>query len=233
VSAFRNAVFFDGLFGWCEMRINSEFDRYVGVLGKALGVLASAPKAGRVYPPNLVVDVQVPVAMSEQERRLSGSLMRVNHVGEVCAQALYEGQALMAKEQATKDLLLEAANEEADHLAWTAQRLKELGARQSLLNPVWYAGSLGLGMLAGRLGSATSLGFVVETEKQVEHHLHDHLQRLPANDTTSRVIVEQMQADEARHGRSARQAGAVELPKSIQAAMRLSSKVMTTVAAKI
>ena len=169
--------------------------------------------------------------LQEAERRLSAALMRVNHVGEVCAQALYTGQALVTRDAALKAHFEAAAREETDHLAWTEQRLGELGARTSLLNPLWYAGAFGIGLVAGRLGGdRVSLGFVVETERQVEQHLEGHLDRLPAQDHASRAIVEQMKADEARHATQAQQAGAVELPAPVRWAMRAAAKVMTTTA---
>jgi len=159
--------------------------------------------------------------LSESDRILSGALMRVNHVGEVCAQALWPSQ-------------LEAAcKEETDHLAWTRQRLDELGARPSLLNPLWYAGAFGLGLLAGRFGPGVSLGFVVETERQVEAHLASHMERLPPGDQASRAIVAQMKDDEARHAREAQHAGATELPEPVRGLMRLAARVMTTVAHRI
>ena len=156
--------------------------------------------------------------------------MRVNHVGEVCAQALYSAQALATPDPALRRHFERAAGEETDHLAWTAERLDQLGARPSLLNPLWYAGAFGLGLLAGRAGDATSLGFVVETERQVEHHLDSHLVRLPAADLRSRAIVGQMKADEASHAVAAEQAGARRLPWPMRWAMRLAGRVMTTTA---
>jgi len=156
--------------------------------------------------------------------------MRVNHVGEVCAQALYSAQALASSNPALQARFRAAAAEETDHLAWTAQRLAELGDRPSLLNPLWYAGAFGLGLLAGRLGDPVSLGFVVETERQVEAHLQTHLERLPANDHASRAIVAQMKQDEAGHAASALDAGAIELPAPAKALMRTAAKVMTTTA---
>jgi ubiquinone biosynthesis monooxygenase Coq7 len=180
--------------------------------------------------------------LSESDRILSGALMRVNHVGEVCAQALYTAQALAARTPLTRDstahpalaVQLEAAcKEETDHLAWTRQRLDELGARPSLLNPLWYAGAFGLGLLAGRFGPGVSLGFVVETERQVEAHLASHMERLPPGDQASRAIVAQMKDDEARHAREAQHAGATELPEPVRGLMRLAARVMTTVAHRI
>jgi ubiquinone biosynthesis monooxygenase Coq7 len=156
--------------------------------------------------------------------------MRVNHVGEVCAQALYSAQALATPNETLRRQFTVAAAEETDHLAWTATRLEELGARQSLLNPLWYAGSFAIGLLAGRAGDAASLGFMVETERQVESHLESHLDRLPAGDTASRAIVTQMKDDEAGHAVAAEQAGAAPLPWPVRMAMRAAGRVMTTTA---
>ena len=159
--------------------------------------------------------------------------MRVNHVGEVCAQALYTAQALATKNAALRAHFTRASAEETDHLAWTKQHLDELGARPSLLNPLWYAGAFGLGLLAGRLGDRVSLGFVVETENQVEAHLQSHLSRLPVHDHASRAIVAQMKDDEVRHAVDARRAGALELPAPARALMKAAAKVMTTVAHRV
>lgn len=156
--------------------------------------------------------------------------MRVNHVGEVCAQALYAAQALATREPGLRRHYEQAAREETDHLAWTRARLDELGARPSLLNPLWYAGAFGLGLIAGRLGDRVSLGFVVETERQVESHLDSHLERLPAGDHASRAIVAQMKADEAAHAAQAQAAGGTGLPAPAKALMRAASRVMTTTA---
>ena len=169
-------------------------------------------------------------ALDETQRRLSGALMRINHVGEVCAQALYSAQGLTTRNPQLRRQLAHAAREETDHLAWTQQRLFELNAHPSLLNPLWYAGAFGIGLLAGRIGDATSLGFVVETERQVEAHLGEHLQRLPENDLASRAIVSQMQADEAAHAVSAEAAGAALLPAPARWVMRLAARVMTSTA---
>lgn len=165
--------------------------------------------------------------MIDADRRLSGALMRVNHVGEVCAQALYSAQALATHDPTLQRQFERAAAEETDHLAWTAERLRQLGDRPSLLNPLWYAGAFGIGLVAGRFGSATSLGFVVETERQVERHLDGHLDRLPAADAQSRAIVAQMKDDEAGHAVAAEQAGAARLAWPVRLAMRLAGKVMT------
>jgi ubiquinone biosynthesis monooxygenase Coq7 len=153
--------------------------------------------------------------------------MRVNHSGEVCAQALYQGQAVMARDASTREALDAAAWEETEHLNWTERRIEELGGRKSLLNPLWYTGSLALGMIAGRLGDRWSLGFVAEIERQVESHLTDHLERLPAQDGRSRAVVEQMRTDESRHAQTARRLGAAELPAPVRTAMRMASKLMT------
>jgi len=204
----------------------------------ALRTLFVRPHATRPRP--IPSDAVPAVPLNDAEKALSGALMRVNHVGEVCAQALYTGQALAARlrdpgpgGQALAEQLEAAAREETDHLAWTQQRLDELGARPSWLNPLWYAGALGLGLVAGGLGRSASLGFVVETERQVEAHLADHLVRLPRQDQASRAIVAVMQADEARHAREAQQAGAAELPAPAKALMKAAARVMTTVAHRI
>jgi ubiquinone biosynthesis monooxygenase Coq7 len=159
--------------------------------------------------------------------------MRVNHVGEVCAQALYQAQALTARSAQLRSQMEQAAREETDHLAWTQQRLEELGARPSLLNPLWYAGAFAIGLAAGRIGDALSLGFVVQTERQVEQHLAGHLERLPAADQRSRAIVEQMKLDERAHADAAEAAGAAQLPAPVVALMRVAAKVMTTAAHRI
>ena len=156
--------------------------------------------------------------------------MRVNHVGEVCAQALYIAQGLTTRDPTLQQQFAHAAREETDHLAWTRQRLNELGARPSLLNPLWFAGAFGIGLVAGRLGDAVSLGFVVETERQVEQHLEQHLRRLPEADVASRAVVQQMKDDEARHGADAQAAGAATLPWPVRQVMRLAARVMTTTA---
>jgi len=168
--------------------------------------------------------------LTDEQRRLSASLMRVNHVGEICAQALYQGQALTARNARAKAALEEAAREETEHLAWTEGRIEELGGRKSLFNPVWYAGSFAIGALAGLAGDRWSLGFLAETERQVVTHLEGHLGRLPKEDARSRAIVEKMKEDEARHATSAVGHGAADLPAPAKAAMRLSSKMMTETA---
>lgn len=172
--------------------------------------------------------------MTDIERREAAALMRVNHVGEVCAQALYTGQALACRDPALRAQLAEASREETDHLAWTQQRLAELNDRPSLLNPLWYAGAFAIGYAAGKLGGdKVSLGFVVETERQVEAHLQSHMDLLPAADTASRAIVAQMKADEIAHAQMAMKAGAAELPAPVKSLMKVAAKLMTTVAHRI
>jgi ubiquinone biosynthesis monooxygenase Coq7 len=168
--------------------------------------------------------------LSPAERSLSGALMRVNHVGEVCAQALYVAQSMATQNPELRAKLKAAARDETDHLVWTQRRLAELGARPSLLNPLWYAGSFAMGWMAGRSSEAMGLGFVVETERQVEHHLEGHLDKLPASDQRSRAIVTQMKADESRHAQEAQQSGASELPPPLRWAMRAAAGVMTRTA---
>lgn len=168
--------------------------------------------------------------MNDRERRHSAGLMRVNHVGEVCAQALYEAQSLFARSDTARQQFKLAGAEEMDHLAWTADRLRELGSRTSLLNPLWYAGSFALGAIAAHLGDANSLGFVVETERQVEAHLNEHLAELPEQDLRSRAIVAQMRDDEIAHGAAARDLGGAEMPQPVKTGMQLMSKVMTKTA---
>ncbi len=168
--------------------------------------------------------------MSESEKRLAAGLMRVNHSGEVCAQALYQGQALTARNPEARAALKQAAQEETEHLNWCEARLKELGSHKSYLNPVWYTGSLAIGMLAGALGDKWNLGFLAETERQVEAHLQGHLDRLPPQDAKSRAVVEQMKIDEARHATTAIAHGGAELPLPVRLGMKLTSKLMTKTA---
>ncbi|NPC57987.1 2-polyprenyl-3-methyl-6-methoxy-1,4-benzoquinone monooxygenase [Caenimonas soli] len=201
-------------------------DRFLGAADSALRTLFAKHRPVRPCP--IVPGDETHLAAGE--RREAAALMRVNHVGEVCAQALYTAQALATPDAALRQHFQQAAAEETDHLAWTADRLAELGDRPSLLNPLWYAGAFGLGLLAGRLGDRISLGFVVETEMQVEAHLQSHLERLPAGDHASRAIVVQMKNDEAAHAAQALGAGAVELPAPAKALMRAAAKVMTTTA---
>ena len=192
----------------------------------ALRTLSGASHAARPSPAAAVAEAE----LSPAQRRLSGALMRVNHVGEVCAQALYSAQALTTRDPLLRRHFEAAAREETDHLAWTRQRLDALGARASLLDPLWYAGAFGFGLLAGRAGDAKSLGFVLETERQVEQHLESHLKRLPIEDRASEAVVRQMKQDEASHAASARRAGAVELAAPLRWGMRLAARVMTATA---
>ncbi len=203
--------------------LNSSIDHILIAADSALRTLFAPTRASLPCP----IPVESASELSAADKAHAGALMRVNHVGEVCAQALYTAQALATQSAALRAHFQKASAEESNHLAWTKQRLDELGARPSLLNPLWYAGAFGLGLLAGRLGDRVSLGFVLETEAQVEAHLQSHLGRLPAGDTTSRVIVAQMQADEAQHALEARESGAMELPHPVKVLMSAAAKVMT------
>lgn len=171
--------------------------------------------------------------LSDEARAHAGALMRVNHVGEVCAQALYQGQALTCRNVELRTALEHAAKEEVDHLDWTRRRVAELGTRTSRLNPVWYAGALSIGLVAGKLGDGWNLGFLAETERQVEAHLDAHLHRLPASDSRSRAIVQQMKQDEGEHAKLAERLGARELPAPVRLAMRVAAKVMTATAYRL
>jgi ubiquinone biosynthesis monooxygenase Coq7 len=202
-------------------------DRLLATADRALRTVAASPVARRPYP---AAPAAEDAAMTPEQRAEAAALMRVNHVGEVCAQALYEAQALGTPDPRLREAFVEAAQEETDHLAWTERRIAELGGRTSLLNPLWYGGAFAIGLLAARLGDRVSLGFMAETERQVERHLQGHLDRLPAADTESRAVVEQMQADEVRHGQAATQLGGVELPLPARLAMRLAARVMTATA---
>ena len=204
-------------------------DAFIIEFDRALRSIAGSSSKSRPTPTSLVSDD----LLTEPEKKHAAGLMRVNHVGEVCAQALYQSQKLYARNPELRKKLDQAAIEEEDHLAWCAQRLRELDARPSLLNPIWYAGSFVLGSLAGLAGDRVSLGFVAETEKQVEHHLDGHLQELPEQDHKSRAIVAQMRADEIEHGQMALQEGGIQLPSPIQFAMKWMAKVMTTTAYRI
>jgi len=209
--------------------LTTPLDALLASADSALRTLFASPHAARACP----TVAEKPTTLDAAEKAEAGALMRVNHVGEICAQALYASQALATHNPVLRAHFERASAEEADHLAWTRQRLDELGARPSLLNPLWYAGAFGLGLLAGRLGDRISLGFVVETEKQVEAHLQGHMDALPTGDHASRAIVAQMQAEEAQHASEARHAGAIELPGPVQELMRAAAKVMTTVAHRI
>jgi ubiquinone biosynthesis monooxygenase Coq7 len=204
-------------------------DQFFTAADTALRTLFATPHAARACP-TLPHEI---TALSESEKKHSIGLMRVNHVGEVCAQALYTAQALATPNAVLRAHFLRACVEETDHLAWTAERLKELGGRPSLLNPLWYAGAFGLGLVAGRLGDAVSLGFVEETEIQVGAHLRGHLDELSGADQASRAIVAQMHDDELRHASDAKAAGGSELPEPVKNLMRMAAKVMTTVAQRI
>ncbi|HEX4916492.1 MAG TPA: 2-polyprenyl-3-methyl-6-methoxy-1,4-benzoquinone monooxygenase [Limnobacter sp.] len=205
-------------------------DALITEVDRALKTLAAKPLAQRANPAG---QVAAQAELSESEKQKAIGLMRVNHVGEVCAQALYQAQALASTDPAKKALFNHAALEEADHLAWTQERLDELGARPSLLNPLWYGGAFALGYVAGQLGDKVSLGFMAETERQVEKHLNDHLRKLPAADHPSRAILEQMKRDEIEHGQTAINHGGAPLPLPVKLAMTAMSKVMTTLAQKI
>ncbi|MBS1218240.1 MAG: hypothetical protein H6R21_1373 [Proteobacteria bacterium] len=198
-------------------------DELIIAFDKGLRTVFAPARSVRQVPGEELADADMDAA----QRTLAAALMRVNHTGEVCAQALYQGQALTARNSAARAALEEAAQEETEHLAWTERRITELGGRKSLLNPLFYAGSFAIGAAAGVLGDRWNLGFLAETERQVVRHLESHLGRLPAADQKSRVIVEQMRDDEARHATSALKHGGAELPAPVKAAMRASSKVMT------
>ena len=205
-------------------------DTLLTTADRALRTVFAHHHASRANPASSIADT----SLSDVEKREASALMRVNHVGEVCAQALYTAQALATKNEALQRHLQTACEEETDHLAWTEERLKLLGGRTSLLNPLWYAGAFGIGFLAAKLGGdPMSLGFVVETEKQVEAHLQSHMQRLPENDLASRAIVAQMKVDEMRHAQEAQAAGAAELPAPFKGLMRVAAGVMTAVAHRI
>ncbi len=210
-------------------RALSPLDRLLVDAQNALGTLAGRPLARRPNPAQSTPEVELDAA----ERRHAAGLMRINHVGEVCAQGLYFGQAAVARDAQTREHLLEAAQEETDHLAWCADRLEELDSRPSLFNPFWYAGSYSLGVLAGLRGDGWNLGFVVETEHQVEAHLEEHLQTLPEADLRSREILKVMKADEARHAEQAEQAGARLLPQPIPKLMAAASNLMKAVAYRL
>lgn len=199
-------------------------DEWITSADEALRTLTGGVHAARAVP------AAPECTLSASERELSGALLRVDHVGEVCAQALYQAQALTARSPSLRMQMQRAAREEMDHLAWTERRIEALGARTSVLNPLWYAGAFGIGLLAGLAGDRWSLGFVVETERQVEQHLATHLDRLPAVDSPSRAIVEQMKIDEAEHAAAAAREGALPLPGPVKFAMRLAARLMTTTA---
>ncbi len=204
-------------------------DRLIIEFDKGLRTLFSQAHSARPHP-----DADTPdVPLEEAERKHAAGLMRINHSGEICAQALYQGQALTARDPAVQKELQHAAQEETEHLAWTSKRVHELGGHLSVLNPLWYSGSLALGAFAGLLGDKWNLGFLSETERQVGGHLQGHLEKLPAQDAKSRAIVQQMYTDETGHSEMARQMGGAELPEPIKFAMKMSSKVLTHTAYRI
>ena len=203
-----------------------DIDRIITGFDKGLRTLFAPAQTLRPVPGEAIPDA----SLDESQRQRSASLMRVNHSGEVCAQALYQGQALTARDTAAKQALEQAAQEETEHLAWTERRIAELGGSKSVLNPLFYAGSFAIGAMSGLLGDKWNLGFLAETERQVVRHLEGHLERLPAEDQKSRAIVEQMREDEARHATSALDHGAAELPAPVKAALKASSKLMTETA---
>ena len=198
-------------------------DRLIVEFDKGLRTLLSQAHSARAHPDADIADTH----LDEAEKKHAAALMRVNHSGEVCAQALYQGQALTARDPAVQATLRQAAQEETEHLAWTARRVHELGGHLSLLNPLWYGGSLAIGAVAGLLGDKWNLGFLAETERQVGEHLRSHLDKLPTQDEKSRAIVAQMHTDETGHAELAASLGAAELPKPVQLAMKLNAKVMT------
>lgn len=216
------------------MRNLSSSDQRIALAGRALAAITSAPAPMRPSPADADRSLaRADDALSDEDRRLAGALMRVNHVGEVCAQALYEGQAMSTPSPALREAFLQAAAEEGDHLAWTRDRLRELDARPSALNPLWYGGALAMGVVAGRIGDRVSLGFMAETERQVEAHLDGHLSWLPAADGRSRAIVAGMKDDEVAHAEQAVSLGGMRLPAPARWAMRAMARVMTTVAHRV
>ena len=203
-------------------------DTFISAADRALRALLAPPAASRPVPaPSPAVARGTDSALTTDEKRESAALMRVNHAGEVAAQALYHAQAMFARNAEVRDFMLQAARDETDHLAWCETRLKELGSRPSVLNPLWYLGSFGIGALAAVLGDRASLGFVAETERQVEGHLRGHLDRLPEGDLRSRAIVEAMRHDEVGHGQQAQSAGGAHLPGPVRELMRQTARVMT------
>ncbi len=212
------------------MRTESLTDELLSVAGRALATLYTKSRAERVSPAQ--EDVEAP-PLSDAEREESAALMRVNHVGEVCAQALYEAHAIGTRDPELRESFERAAAEEIDHLDWTRRRIEALGGRTSILNPLWYGGAFAIGLLAAKLGDRASLGFMAETERQVAQHLEGHLERLPANDRESRAIVEQMKRDETHHAHTAAELGGAELPWPAKLAMRLAAKVMTVTAYRL
>lgn len=212
-----------------NVRTLTPLDRLLAGIERALETVAGTPEAQRPSPAHQVAETE----LDDKERRHVAGLMRVNHTGEVCAQALYDGQAALARREENRTHLQGAAAEETDHLAWCTERLQELDSRPSLLNPLWYAGSYAIGALAALAGDKVSLGFVVETEKQVETHLAEHMDKLPAKDERSRAVLKQMQEDEIRHALHAQERGGIKLPFPVPQLMHATSMVMKTVAYRI
>ena len=210
---------------------NTLIDKLVSSLDNGLRSTFTKPNAKRSSPAQGLNDD--PIAYDDELQKTSASLMRVNHVGEVCAQALYQGQALTSRSEDVKNKMQEAADEEIDHLNWCYQRIEELNGHTSIMNPIWYIGAFSIGVGAGLAGDKWSLGFLAETERQVVKHLESHLERLPEQDTISRAVISQMVIDETEHAEMAVDNGAAELPNAIKNLMRLSAKVMTTISEKI
>jgi len=226
-----------------DFRQTTIADRFIGELDRALNNIFCKQRSSRPYPAQMLdcgsdeghaeSETKATTELSNEQKKKAASLMRVNHAGEMAAQALYQGQSLTARDPSLSDKLKHASLEEADHLNWCRNRLEELGEKPSLFDPLWYAGSFSIGMAAGIAGDRWNLGFLAETEHQVVRHLQDHLERLPENDARSRAIVEQMKIDEQGHADLAEHLGAAELPKPVKNMMQLTSKVMTTLAEKI
>lgn len=204
-------------------------DTLITEFDSALRTVFTTARSTRPVPGDELPDAE----LSDAERQTTAALMRVNHVGEICAQALYQGQALTSRDPDIRDALRQAAAEETEHLAWTEQRINELGGRKSLLNPLWYSGALAIGMLAGRFGDKWNLGFLAETERQVEAHLNGHLDRVAPQDEKSKAILQQMKIDEVNHANTALALGGKELPFPVKGLMKLSAKVMTKTAYRI
>jgi 3-demethoxyubiquinol 3-hydroxylase len=212
-----------------NVRTLTPLDRLLAGIERALETVAGSPEANRISPAHGIAGAE----LDDGERRHAAGLMRINHTGEVCAQALYDGQAALARKEENRAHLLHAAAEETDHLAWCTERLRELDSRPSLLNPLWYVGSYAIGAAAAVAGDKVSLGFVVETEKQVGAHLAEHLDKLPAQDERSRAVLKQMQMDEVQHAKNALDRGGIALPFPIPQLMHVSSMVMKTVAYRL
>lgn len=204
-------------------------DQAIIEFDKALRTVFAPARSVRPVPGEGIPDAE----MSDVERAHAAALMRVNHVGEVCAQALYQGQSIMSRDPAIRDTLRQASREETEHLAWTERRIAELGGRKSVLNPLWYGGALAVGVLAGRFGDRWNLGFLAETERQVEQHLKGHLETLPVADQRSRAIVEQMKVDESEHAETAVRLGAHALPAPLKGVMKLAARAMTTLSYRL